>query len=310
LASLKRDVEDILSRLHEEQAPRDFRVVVILDELDKLKNNTMLDRIVESFKNLFTLNRCVFVFITDRDYFAYVLDEQQKAAEDKSYAPQHTFFTQKVFLPRSDFAEIKSYLDSIRVSELGSSAEQRQWDELVRHLAFVSRGHFFDLMAMLNELVQTSQDRVPRLRLTRERLSLLEFQQRARFQRMVELVYDQEHYPGHLQDHLNNRLLAALYALFDNLEFASFAELANGTNGQSSLDDQRLSTAQHQLIRLLQKSEAVSSVQVDGHVRLDWAPGLCREPVAAMMKLDDRQSELVAELEGHVERWRSVLDGV
>lgn len=309
LASLKRDVEEIFNLLHDERAPHDFRIVVILDELDKLEDDTMLDNVIQSFKNLFTLNRVVFVFLTDVRYFDHLEAERERFAKMNSYAPQHTFFTIKVFLPRSDFAEIRAYLDSVRVDKLDTSEQQQQWDLLVRHLTFVSKCHFFDLIGLLNELVKTSQDRIPRLRLTDERLSQRDFRRRANFQRMIELVYADERYPSHLEDHLNNRLLAELYKLFDNLDFDSFTAESNGTNGDVSEEDARIAHARNQLLHLLLRTEAIApdrSNGSNGSVRYVWSQDVGREPVREMMALDKRRAQLIADIELQLKRWSSV----
>lgn len=85
-----------------------LRTVVIFDELDKLENaDQQLDDVITHFKNFFTLSEAVFVFITDHEFYEHLTRETVKAQLARHYPPQHTFFNEKIYLRKPEFARFR-----------------------------------------------------------------------------------------------------------------------------------------------------------------------------------------------------------
>lgn len=315
LPSLKRDLEEIISLLESNEAPIEFRLVVVVDELDKLDDVSMLDGVIQSFKNLFTLNRCTFVFVTDKNYYDHITQQQQVAAKSHTYAPQHTFFTRKVFLTKPDFDDVKQYLDTIngdlKSTGLNNPEWQEDWTQTVRYLTFASRCHYFDLLSLLNELVQANPP--PTLELKYERLGRVELRRNAHFQRMVELVYRQYRYRGPLQSDANNRLLAELYGVFDTAQDQPASNgRANGrTDGQPHLvisaeEKATQRKAKHQLLKLLVDCGAIAPLNGAERTTPQWKGGLFREPQPDDLDLVERRQQALTDLETMVRGWTTI----
>ncbi|HSE34152.1 MAG TPA: ATP-binding protein [Pyrinomonadaceae bacterium] len=84
------------------------RSAVIFDELDKLENaDKQLDDVITHFKNFFTLSNSVFVFLTDHEFYEYLNREAIKAQRARHYSPQHTFFNEKIYLRKPEFARFR-----------------------------------------------------------------------------------------------------------------------------------------------------------------------------------------------------------
>jgi hypothetical protein len=117
LHQMRQDLESLVRTLsppHDEDADthdryRCFRrTIVIFDELDKLEQaDQQLDDIITHFKNFFTLSEAVFVFLTDHEFYEHLTRETVKAQLARHYPPQHTFFTEKIYLRKPEFARFR-----------------------------------------------------------------------------------------------------------------------------------------------------------------------------------------------------------
>ncbi len=84
------------------------RTIIVFDELDKLEQaDQQLDDIITHFKNFFTLSEAVFVFLTDHEFYEHLTRETVKAQLARHYPPQHTFFTEKIYLRKPEFARFR-----------------------------------------------------------------------------------------------------------------------------------------------------------------------------------------------------------
>ena len=84
------------------------RTVLVFDELDKLEQaDQQLDDIITHFKNFFTLSEAVFVFLTDHEFYEHLTRETIKAQLARHYPPQHTFFTEKIYLRKPEFVRFR-----------------------------------------------------------------------------------------------------------------------------------------------------------------------------------------------------------
>ena len=171
LQQLEGDLKDQLSSLHRAQR----RVVVILEELDKLRDEDgqQLDRVIRYFKNLFTQAPALFFFVTDKSYYDFIAGEIRRARRQRSYAIQHTFFTHRLFVGRPTTRDCLAYLKSIianddagqRLDALYAAGKIDPFNpaiasdpllRLMRYLLFKASNHLFDLKNEVRRFVRTN----------------------------------------------------------------------------------------------------------------------------------------------------------
>ena len=247
--SLKRDLEYILSLLRDDpDAHKEFRLVVVLDELDKLESNEMLDAVIEQFKNLFTLSKASFVFVTGKEYFDYVEDIQRLAVRSKSYAKHHTFFTQKIFLSRADFQDVEEFLRSIVAVERPETDNPvfgLEWERRVKYLTYASKSHFFDLVKLLHDLRNDTgglgSEEVIKLATDEANMEALQrrYGYESRVQILIEFTYNRHRSFGQGADRQNGELLADLYSFVANPGSVSFAVADGRRRGTRAETDDR-----------------------------------------------------------------------
>ena len=170
LQQLEGDLKDLLSKLYEAK----MRVVVVLEELDKLRDEDgeQLDSVIRYFKNLFTQAPALFFFVTDKAYYDFIASEIRKARRERSYAIQHTFFTHRLFVGRPTTRDCLKFLKSVLIDTADGDKLDRLYDpkglvpfssaiaedpllRLVRSLLFKSANHLFDLKNELRRFVGT-----------------------------------------------------------------------------------------------------------------------------------------------------------
>jgi len=102
LSTLQSELEDTIDKLRENH----YKVVFVIDELDKLTENKVQSTI-ESLKSLLNQASALFVLVTGNEFYDLIL--RAREAREKQY----TLFSQKIFLRRPQFAEIKKFMDNI-----------------------------------------------------------------------------------------------------------------------------------------------------------------------------------------------------
>ena len=114
LARMQSDLESLLRTLCPPVIPgfnpyQCFtRSTIVFDELDKLDNaEKQLDDVITHFKNFFTLSNSVFVFLTDHQFYEYLIRETTRAQLARHYSPQHTFFNEKIYLRKPEFSRFR-----------------------------------------------------------------------------------------------------------------------------------------------------------------------------------------------------------
>jgi Cdc6-like AAA superfamily ATPase len=117
LHQMREDIESLIHTLipgrqnsNEPYDPyRCFRhMVIVFDELDKLKQaDQQLEGVITHFKNFFTLSDAVFVFLTDHEFYEHLTRATVEARSNRHYPPQHTFFTEKIYLRKPEFARFR-----------------------------------------------------------------------------------------------------------------------------------------------------------------------------------------------------------
>lgn len=94
------NLEYDLEQIHKKIVAKDYKIVYVIDELDKLKPEPV-KKVLKFFKSLFTLSSAVFIFIGDKDLFIKI--NEAKNSKDLEY----TYFSQKYFLQRPEFKDLE-----------------------------------------------------------------------------------------------------------------------------------------------------------------------------------------------------------
>jgi hypothetical protein len=172
LHQVETDLKEILDQL--DACGR--RTIFVLEELDKVKDSKgeQLDAVIRYFKNLFTQAPALFFFLTDREYFDVVDGKINEARREGSYAVEHTFFTNRLFVGRPGLEDCLRYLDAV-IAEAGRAVEAitasederlRAVADMVPHEAFLrflllsSDNHLFDLKNEMRRFVSVNGDRL------------------------------------------------------------------------------------------------------------------------------------------------------
>ena len=100
--TLEIEFEDVIRDLNDS-----YKIIFIIDELDKLPLRLVED-ILKLFKTLFNNIDALFIFITDDQFYKTLVDKTKI-----NRGMEYTLFSQKLFLQRPSFLEIRSFLDRI-----------------------------------------------------------------------------------------------------------------------------------------------------------------------------------------------------
>ena len=151
-----------LRRALEGLAEANYRVIFVLDELDKLTDvpesaveETTVFRIVSSLKNFFALGSAVYVFITDDAFF----ERLALRLQDTAYSLPHTVFTDRFFLGPLHYTELEVLIEKSLLKPLALEA----FDEFKNFVCWESNNHVFDAIQTLSAYVSYDGDR-PMLR--------------------------------------------------------------------------------------------------------------------------------------------------
>lgn len=148
-----------LRRSLEELSKDGYRVVFVLDELDKLEaatastgtalEETPVFKIVASLKNFFSLGSAIYIFITD-DAFFETLALQQRGI---GYSLSHTVFTDRFFVGPLHYSELEDLLDrSVAKRPTGDAAEA--FDRFKNFVCWESNNHVFDAIQILGSYAE------------------------------------------------------------------------------------------------------------------------------------------------------------
>ena len=176
---LENDLKDLLQSLR----AKNWRTVIVLEELDKLDGQgEELDGVIRYFKNLFTQAPALFVFVTDKAYYDRIGRNIRHARRERSYAVEHTFFTHRMFVGRPSTRDCLHFIrellpeDADKQVVTGIYGGTGRWATesfgprnaqtgtaipplslFVRVLLFRASNHLFDLKAELQRFVRTTE---------------------------------------------------------------------------------------------------------------------------------------------------------
>ena len=130
----------------------------VVDELDKIflaheqDNTRVVNRIVASLKNFFTLGAGVFVFITGDDFVAGT------GTSIGDYPPEHTLFSDRIHIHALGHADLEQLIDRLVDAP---PTEDQTYRQLRNYLCWESNGHVFDLLGLMSSMVEFSPQGLP-----------------------------------------------------------------------------------------------------------------------------------------------------
>jgi KAP family P-loop domain len=141
------NLEFDLERIHRELSIEGWRVVYIVDEVDKLNVDEAL-ALFSAFKNLFTLSSAIFVFISDEKLF----DHLQLLEESEFRPMSYTFFHSRYFIGRPRADDLGHYFDEV-IEESDEKRSDPLYGATKESLIFGGQGDFFDFVQVLRDRI-------------------------------------------------------------------------------------------------------------------------------------------------------------
>lgn len=205
IGNLEFDLEQLLDKLS-----GDYKIIFVIDELDKIAENKYVLNTIKVFKNLFTLSSAIFVFITGPEVFREI--QQNK----ESRGVEYTLFTHKMFLTRPRFLDLEKFLDDIVDSpDITTIKNNFNFKNFKNYVCYLARTHFFDIYTVLRDFIVKFDDKNRPEIIVEELIGdpLLY----SRIQKIIGLTYDSYRSSKQSEWSLNNDLLTFLYGLADDI---------------------------------------------------------------------------------------------
>jgi len=120
LSTLQSDLEETLRTLTKFR----YKVIFVIDELDKMERDDVIEA-TKSLKPLFNQTAALFVLISGEEIFkSFELDSER--------GTEYTLFSQKIFLPRPQFEELRKFMDYIVDLEMDGQTLLKlfYWDQI------------------------------------------------------------------------------------------------------------------------------------------------------------------------------------
>jgi tetratricopeptide (TPR) repeat protein/Cdc6-like AAA superfamily ATPase len=187
---------------------KQFRVMFVVDELDKISADLVLQAIL-AIKMLINQSLCLFIFISDTVFYNYIMDRSTRDLGE------YTLFAQKMFLGRPSFKEMKSYIDNIvdenKLGEIHESVElKRSYDFFLNFACFESKTDFFELNNFIRDSCRYDLNGMPYLDIRLNNPSKLT---KSNLQKAIEHLYEDNKYPQSIYRNRNDEMLDKLYEL-------------------------------------------------------------------------------------------------
>ncbi|MCV0392099.1 MAG: hypothetical protein K5790_02265 [Nitrosopumilus sp.] len=197
-STMQSELESLLEKFQEEN----FKILFILDELDKVGDDSF--EIISNLKMLINQGNALFIFITDPKFLTTI--------KDKS-SPSSTLFSQLLFLKRPLFDEMKEFVTEIILN--GKELTSREdYNNFQNYLCYKSKTSFFDLYDVIRDCIITNDIEGPVIDLTLNGQKITQ----ANLQKSIEWVYDRKKLSSPSLWSENDLLLSTLYHVCDQLE--------------------------------------------------------------------------------------------
>lgn len=145
VANLEFDLEAIHHKLRE----KGFKIVYVIDELDKL-NQDQVKEVIKFFKNLFTLSDAIFIFLADEDF--YSLGIELSTPNPTYREKEYTYFTSRYFIQRPNFDDIDTFLNDIFLDR-EDLCEDEDFIIFKELIALNAQNDYFDIITALKDKI-------------------------------------------------------------------------------------------------------------------------------------------------------------
>ena len=194
-ADIQREFEQVL-----QDCSATHKIVFVLDEFDKVEEKQTVAGIMAPMKMLINQGGALYILITSPDKIGG-LERRQDA--------NYTVFSETLFVKRSLFDEMESFIDSI-VEGRSAGLTDGQYADFKSYLCYRAKADFFDLHRVVcDRRARTDGRRRPVLDAAldgREKTA-------ANLQRAIKYVYERKAF-GHLSEQRNNdEMLEIMYDL-------------------------------------------------------------------------------------------------
>jgi len=211
LENLEYDLDDAHRRLSNEK----WKIVYVIDELDKLGDIGNVSKVIKYFKNLFTLSKATFIFIGNEDIYKAARTEElirQNAAVGADpvndlppeYRPEeYTYFSSKYFVSRPDWEELQTYLD--QCIDKSNQCEPDMLKRVFHFLGHESGNDYFNLKNVIKDNIQGfNEEGNPILAINTETPETI---RKSRFHKCQEVLYGKKYFKAQLGCHYDNETL-------------------------------------------------------------------------------------------------------
>ncbi|MDD5686367.1 MAG: P-loop NTPase fold protein [Elusimicrobia bacterium] len=226
ISNLEFDLENI----HKELYGNGIKLVYVIDELDKLDTEKLKD-VLKYFKNLFTLSKAIFIFVSGEEFFSYIIATKPERPEFYR-SKEYTYFTSKYFFARPLWNDLSKYLDDIVESkELGNI----EYEILKHSFVFDSINDFFDLIRVIKDNI-TGFDENGYSIIKIDKLEQ-DVMLKARLHKSITLIFE-EKYLAHEPSkwHENENILRTLYShVRDNISSKYSGQKFNDINNDTPI---------------------------------------------------------------------------
>lgn len=212
LENLEYDLYDAHRRLSMEN----WKIVYVIDELDKLGGMENVSKVIKYFKNLFTLSKATFIFIGNEDIYKAARTEELTRQVTSpgadpvvsnlppEYRPEeYTYFSSKYFVSRPGWEELQSYMDQCIVNS--KQHDPAMLNRVFHYLGYESGNDYFNLKNVIKDNIGGfSETDEPILLIN---IDTPEAIRKSRFHKCQEVLYGKKYFKTQLGCHYDNETL-------------------------------------------------------------------------------------------------------
>lgn len=202
------NLEYDLECVQRDLASKHKKLVYVIDELDKLSPRSIC-KMLDTFKNLFTLSDALFIFICGEEIYKEINVQGSNNIRPVTY----TYFSSKYFITRPSMNDLDLFFDIITYKSTNISSSD--FMILKKSLCFEAKGDFFDLKAYIKDrIVDFDEENRPIISYEVNEKDV----QKARFQTIITALFEDRYKSLHYSEwYKNEYLLRTLYEHSHNI---------------------------------------------------------------------------------------------
>lgn len=104
-----------------------YKIVFVIDELDKLKEPDIIISVIDSLKTLLTRSSALFILIAGQDFYDLIKERIRTVKTTKEFSDvpaEYTLFNDILYIASADYKEIESFLDRTIIQPTPLSPEE------------------------------------------------------------------------------------------------------------------------------------------------------------------------------------------